>query len=240
MRSPSIDDSLRVLGLHPSAGAAEITIAFRRLAKLYHPDLNPSESAHRRFAEVVRAYNVLKERFTGPDLSHWAPCPHCGRIADLLDSLDGQRACAECLLGMTHRRRCLPLPVYVVARHPVVFMFYATGLALLVHHLSTYRAASLWLSLASTVGGLLVLAVQVLFIARRTGRSLGTARIAKPSVPTQPQVRTRGCRFCFCRVRVRVARSGPGHAVLRDTTASRRRDRAAQAAVVSAQQTSEG
>jgi DnaJ-class molecular chaperone len=55
----SSSDLYRVLGVSPDADAAEIKSAYRRLAKRYHPDRNPSDSAHDRFVEIVSAYDVL-------------------------------------------------------------------------------------------------------------------------------------------------------------------------------------
>ena len=36
-----MDDPYKILGLSPSATEEEITKAYRKLAKRYHPDLNP-------------------------------------------------------------------------------------------------------------------------------------------------------------------------------------------------------
>ena len=47
------------LGVGPLADAAEIKSAFRRKAKLLHPDRNFSESATSQFHRVIEAYRVL-------------------------------------------------------------------------------------------------------------------------------------------------------------------------------------
>ncbi|MGH2354146.1 MAG: DnaJ domain-containing protein, partial [Chloroflexota bacterium] len=45
----------------PGASEAEIRSAFRRLARQYHPDVNPSPDATERFRNVVAAYEVLSD-----------------------------------------------------------------------------------------------------------------------------------------------------------------------------------
>ena len=56
-----IDDPYKVLGVSPDASDEEIKKAYRRLAKKYHPDLNPGdESAARKMKEVNAAYEQIK------------------------------------------------------------------------------------------------------------------------------------------------------------------------------------
>lgn len=50
-----------ILGLHPGASRDEIRQAYRRLAKLYHPDRNPSEGAKQKFIQIQNAYEVLTD-----------------------------------------------------------------------------------------------------------------------------------------------------------------------------------
>ena len=54
-------DYYKILGVSKDTPAAEITKAYRRLAKKYHPDRNPDDkSAEDKFKEVQEAYDVLK------------------------------------------------------------------------------------------------------------------------------------------------------------------------------------
>lgn len=50
----------KVLALRPPATLHEIKIAYRELAKKFHPDLNKSSGAEQKFREVQRAYEFLR------------------------------------------------------------------------------------------------------------------------------------------------------------------------------------
>src|SRR5688500_10593274 len=54
-------DHYELLGLQPTATEAEIRSAFRKLARQYHPDVNPDPTAPERFRGVVTAYEVLSD-----------------------------------------------------------------------------------------------------------------------------------------------------------------------------------
>ncbi len=56
-----IQDPYKILGLSPDASDEEIKRAYRRLAKKYHPDLNPGDKeAARKMQEVNAAYEQIK------------------------------------------------------------------------------------------------------------------------------------------------------------------------------------
>ena len=53
----------QVLGIDPNASEDEIRTAYKKLARTYHPDLNPKRprSAHDRFRQLQQAYDVLSD-----------------------------------------------------------------------------------------------------------------------------------------------------------------------------------
>jgi hypothetical protein len=53
-------DPYAVLGLDPGAPRADVTAAYRRLAKQWHPDRRGGEEADRRMAEINGAYDLLR------------------------------------------------------------------------------------------------------------------------------------------------------------------------------------
>ena len=56
-----IDDPYKVLGVSPDASDEEIKRAYRRLAKQYHPDLNPGdEAAAKKMQQLNAAYEQIK------------------------------------------------------------------------------------------------------------------------------------------------------------------------------------
>ncbi|MDQ3700621.1 MAG: DnaJ domain-containing protein [Chloroflexota bacterium] len=57
-------DHYAVLGLRPDASAAEVRVAFRRLAREFHPDVNSRPDAAERFRDIVAAYEVLSDPVT--------------------------------------------------------------------------------------------------------------------------------------------------------------------------------
>ena len=51
-----------ILGIDPDASPEDIKRSYRRLAKKFHPDINPSADAHDRFIEISEAYEILINR----------------------------------------------------------------------------------------------------------------------------------------------------------------------------------
>lgn len=55
-------DHYRTLGVPDSASEQDIKLAYRRLAKRYHPDVNAgAKGAEERFKEITEAYNILSD-----------------------------------------------------------------------------------------------------------------------------------------------------------------------------------
>ena len=54
-------DLYDLLGVSRDADADEVKKAYRRLARQYHPDVNPDPAAQEKFKEVSRAYEVLSD-----------------------------------------------------------------------------------------------------------------------------------------------------------------------------------
>jgi len=57
-----IDDPYKVLGVSPDASDEEIKRAYRKLAKQYHPDLNPGDQeAAKKMQQINAAYEQIKD-----------------------------------------------------------------------------------------------------------------------------------------------------------------------------------
>jgi curved DNA-binding protein len=62
MAATDFKDYYSILGISKTASADEIKKAFRRLARQYHPDMNPGDKvAEARFKEINEAYEVLSD-----------------------------------------------------------------------------------------------------------------------------------------------------------------------------------
>lgn len=129
MRSRALVRCLEHLELPARATPSEARSAFRRIARRHHPDIDESPGGRRRFIEAVQAYRRLQELgFTEHGGASQDVCERCGRVNPLLDALDGSRACCDCLLGTTRRRRSLPAPFTTTVRHLSVVALYAAGI----------------------------------------------------------------------------------------------------------------
>ncbi|MDO5401667.1 MAG: J domain-containing protein [Eubacteriales bacterium] len=55
-----MEDPYKVLGVSPDASDEEVKRAYRRLAKQYHPDVNPGPEAARKMQQINAAYEQIK------------------------------------------------------------------------------------------------------------------------------------------------------------------------------------
>ncbi|BDR53991.1 molecular chaperone DnaJ [Bombiscardovia apis] len=55
-------DFYKVLGVSKDASDADITKAYRKLARQYHPDLNKTKEAEEKFKDISEAYDVLNNK----------------------------------------------------------------------------------------------------------------------------------------------------------------------------------
>lgn len=54
-----IKNYYRILGVKRTASARQIKSAYYKLAKKYHPDLNPENGSPAKFNDITEAYRVL-------------------------------------------------------------------------------------------------------------------------------------------------------------------------------------
>ncbi|MGB5445470.1 MAG: DnaJ domain-containing protein, partial [Psychromonas sp.] len=54
-------DYYKIMGLKRDASKEDIKLAYRKLARKYHPDISSENDAENRFKEVAEAYEVLRD-----------------------------------------------------------------------------------------------------------------------------------------------------------------------------------
>ncbi|HOY01517.1 DnaJ domain-containing protein [Zoogloea sp.] len=59
--SKTMRDPYETLGISPTAAADDIKTAYRKAARLYHPDRNPEPGAADRFRLIQAAYDILSD-----------------------------------------------------------------------------------------------------------------------------------------------------------------------------------
>ncbi|MDJ1183197.1 J domain-containing protein [Roseofilum casamattae] len=65
-------DYYRVLGLPPGASFAEVKASYRRLARVYHPDVNPGDiRAKDKFIQLTEAYQILLRNASSDGRATW-------------------------------------------------------------------------------------------------------------------------------------------------------------------------
>jgi molecular chaperone DnaJ len=74
--APSVKDYYEILGVDKKAAQEDIKKAYRRLARKYHPDLNPGDkAAEQKFKELNEAYGVLGDEKKRADYDQYGKTP---------------------------------------------------------------------------------------------------------------------------------------------------------------------
>jgi hypothetical protein len=176
-------DYYKVLGISRDATAEQIKSAYRRLARKFHPDLNPRRgSAEGRFKEVQEAYEVLSQRhhetefdrvFIDPDLD-LTPEPFYESPSRFEFEWNWKRRVSlglwiACVIGVF-------LPTSVLNEHPVVGLFVVTiplGLVWAGDWLAGDETMDVHLGLVvSEIFGKILMLIGWLFFARLVGLAL--------------------------------------------------------------------
>ncbi len=164
----TLEGCLAELGLSGPVDLAQARSAFRKLARLHHPDLKRSPTAedHQRFVRIVNAYQHLKgvlgRHADDPDRGL---CPACRREARLCEGMDGVARCLDCLLGFGRKRRFLPLPTFETVRHGAVIVLEAVTVVCIVMGLATAEHGYVLAGVASISLAMVILASTCIRIA---------------------------------------------------------------------------
>jgi molecular chaperone DnaJ len=77
--APAVKDYYEILGVDKKATQEDIKKAYRRLARKYHPDLNPGDkAAEQKFKELNEAYGVLGDEKKRADYDQYGKTPFEG------------------------------------------------------------------------------------------------------------------------------------------------------------------
>jgi molecular chaperone DnaJ len=98
---PRKRDYYEVLGVARNAGQSDVKRAFRRLARQYHPDVNPGDAeAEARFKEMAEAYEVLRDPDRRAQYDRYGHAAASGNIVgDFWDDLGGFGDLFEAFFG---------------------------------------------------------------------------------------------------------------------------------------------
>jgi len=102
---PRKRDYYEVLGVDRNAGQDEVKRAFRRLARRYHPDVNPGDpQAETRFREIAEAYEVLRDPDRRAQYDRYGHAAASGSmVGDFWDDLGGFGDLFEAFFGPRQR-----------------------------------------------------------------------------------------------------------------------------------------
>lgn len=102
----------RILGVDPKATLEEVRRAYRKLAREYHPDINPDPKAHERMAQINEAFEVLGDPVLRSEYD-----TQYGRADPSADGTVRKPEAVEATL--IHRHRVHRTPVYGLGFTPV-------------------------------------------------------------------------------------------------------------------------
>jgi ribosomal protein L37AE/L43A len=86
----------KILEVSKDMPQSEIKRAFLRLAKLYHPDVNPNTEAHDKFKKINEAYEVLSNPLSRASYDNSpAECPICW-THEVIETIQDQWRCRHC------------------------------------------------------------------------------------------------------------------------------------------------